>query len=118
MNAHGLERPFCPTSVVQCRARGQPGVRSGTSPAELGGQTRGSVSLIDVDRASAGAGRAEVARVLVGTDDPSAQSHPLFPSVTPDGREVVVPNVCANNVSIVLLRCRSTRTRAVSSAWS
>ena len=57
--------------------------------------------MIDVDRASAGGGRAEVARVLVGTDDPSEQSHPLIPSVTPDGLEVVVPNVRANNVSIV-----------------
>jgi hypothetical protein len=29
------------------------------------------------------------------------QSHPLIPSVTPDGREVIVPNVRADNVSIV-----------------
>ena len=75
------------------------------------GSAGNSISMIDVDRASrlrqgfgaqgAGAGRAEVARVLVGTDDPSVQSHPLIPSVTPDGREVVVPNVRANNVSIV-----------------
>jgi DNA-binding beta-propeller fold protein YncE len=50
-----------------------------------------------------GAGRAEVVRVLVGTDDPAEQTHPLIPSVTPDGREVVVPNVRANNVSIVSL---------------
>jgi DNA-binding beta-propeller fold protein YncE len=57
--------------------------------------------VIDVDRAGAGAGHAEVARVRVGTDDPSEPSHPLIPSVTPDGREVVVPNVRANNVSIV-----------------
>jgi DNA-binding beta-propeller fold protein YncE len=65
------------------------------------GSAGNSISVIDVDRASAGAGRAEVARVLVGTDDPSEPSHPLIPSVTPDGREVVVPNVRANNVSIV-----------------
>lgn len=56
------------------------------------------ISIIDVDRASAGA---EVAQVLVGTDDPEQQTHPLILSVTPDGREVVVPNVRANNVSIV-----------------
>jgi DNA-binding beta-propeller fold protein YncE len=65
------------------------------------GSAGNSISVIDVDRASAGAGRAEVARVLVGTDDPSEPTHPLIPSVTPDGREVVVPNVRANNVSIV-----------------
>jgi DNA-binding beta-propeller fold protein YncE len=65
------------------------------------GSAGNTISVIDVDRASTGADRAEVARVLVGTDDPSEQSHPLIPSVTPDGREVVVPNVRANNVSIV-----------------
>jgi DNA-binding beta-propeller fold protein YncE len=60
------------------------------------------ISVIDVDKASAGAGRAsEVVRVRVGTDNPSEQTHPLIPSVTPDGREMVVPNVRANNVSIV-----------------
>jgi DNA-binding beta-propeller fold protein YncE len=57
--------------------------------------------VIDVDRASTGAGKAEVARVLVGTDDPLQQTHPLIPAVTPDGREVVVPNLRADNVSIV-----------------
>ncbi len=59
------------------------------------------ISMIDVDRASAGAAGAEVARVLVGTDDPLEQSHPLIPSVTPDGRHVIVPNLRTNNVSIV-----------------
>jgi DNA-binding beta-propeller fold protein YncE len=44
-----------------------------------------------------------VARILVGTDDPGEQTHPLIPSVTPDGREVIVPNVRANNVSVVNL---------------
>lgn len=62
------------------------------------------LSVIDVDRAAAGEGaRAELARVLVGTDDPTVQTHPLMPVVTPDGREVIVPNVRADNVSIVRL---------------
>jgi DNA-binding beta-propeller fold protein YncE len=75
------------------------------------GSAGNTLSVIDVERASrlregfvaqgADAGRAEVARVRVGTDDPAEQSHPLIPAVTPDGREVVVPNVRANNVSIV-----------------
>ena len=65
------------------------------------GSAGSSISVIDVDRASAGTGGTDVARVLVGTNDPSEQSHPLIPSVTPDGLEVVVPNVRANNVSIV-----------------
>jgi DNA-binding beta-propeller fold protein YncE len=67
------------------------------------GSAGNTLSVIDVDRASTGVGGAEVGRVLVGTDDPSEQTHPLIPTVTPDGREVVVPNVRANNVSIVNL---------------
>ena len=67
------------------------------------GSAGNTISVIDVDRAKAGAGKAEVARVRVGTDDPLEQTHPLIPSVTPDGRDVVVPNVRANNVSIVNL---------------
>lgn len=59
------------------------------------------LSIIDVDRASTGAADAEVARVLVGTDNPEEQTHPLIVSVTPDGAEVVVPNIRTNNVSIV-----------------
>lgn len=65
------------------------------------GSAGNTISVIDVDRARAGAAGSEVARVLVGTDDPLEQSHPLVPSVTPDGREVVVPNVRVDNVSIV-----------------
>jgi DNA-binding beta-propeller fold protein YncE len=65
------------------------------------GSAGNTLSVIDVDRASAGAGNGEVVRVLVGTDDPTEQTHPLIPTVTPDGRELVVPNVRANNVSIV-----------------
>jgi DNA-binding beta-propeller fold protein YncE len=67
------------------------------------GSAGSSIAVIDVDRASAGTVRPEVARVLVGVDDPSEPSHPLIPSVTPDGLDVVVPNVRANNVSIVNL---------------
>jgi DNA-binding beta-propeller fold protein YncE len=68
------------------------------------GSAGNSIAVIDVDRVSAGAGHAaEVVRVRVGTDDPSEQTHPLIPSVTPDGREVVIPNVRAGNVSIVSL---------------
>jgi DNA-binding beta-propeller fold protein YncE len=77
------------------------------------GSAGNTISVIDVDRArrlrqdfgaqGAGTGKAEVARVLVGTDDPAQPTHPLIPTVTPDGREVIVPNVRADNVSIVNL---------------
>jgi hypothetical protein len=71
------------------------------------GSAGNTISIIDVDRASRAQGTggqgAEVARVLVGTNDPSVPTHPLIPTVSPDGREVVVPNVRASNVSIVNL---------------
>jgi hypothetical protein len=63
------------------------------------GSAGNTISILDVDRA--GAGDAEVARILVGTEDPGEPTHPLIPSVTPDGREVILPNVRADNVSIV-----------------
>ena len=59
------------------------------------------ISIIDVDRAAAGADDAVVAEILVGTDNPEEPTLPLIPSVTPDGREVILPNLLANNVSIV-----------------
>lgn len=61
------------------------------------------ISVIDVDRAAADAADAQVARILVGTDDPGEPTYPLIPSVTPDGRHVIVPNLQANNVSVVSL---------------
>ena len=68
---------------------------------QLDGSAGNTLSIIDVDRAAAGEVEAEVARVLVGTDDPAEQTHPLIPTVTPDGRQVIVPNIRADNVSIV-----------------
>jgi len=67
------------------------------------GSAGNTIAVIDVERAARGADRADVARVLVGTDDAATPTHPLIPTVTPDGREVVVPNVRADNVSIVSL---------------
>jgi DNA-binding beta-propeller fold protein YncE len=67
------------------------------------GSAGNTISILDVDRASAGAADAELARILVGTGDPREATHPLIPSVTPDGREVILPNVRADNVSIVNL---------------
>jgi YVTN family beta-propeller protein len=61
------------------------------------------VSILDVDKVCAGDARPEVARVRVGTSDSSVQTRPFIPSFTPDGKEIVVPNFRANNVSIVNL---------------
>ncbi len=62
------------------------------------------ISIIDVDRARAGAQGAEAARVRVGTDDPSGQTRPFTVAWTPDGRQIIVANFRSNNVSIVDLR--------------
>src|SRR5262249_11279288 len=59
------------------------------------------ISIIDVDRAADGNPSAEVSRVLVGTSNSNVQTRPFIPSFTPDGKEIIVPNFRANNVSIV-----------------
>src|SRR5438105_5351950 len=62
------------------------------------------ISIIDVDRARAGAPGAEAARVRVGTEDPNGQARPFTLAWTPDGRQIIVANYRTNNVSIVDLR--------------
>ena len=47
------------------------------------GSAGNTISVIDVDRAAAGAGHAEVARVLVGTDDPLGADPPIDPERHP-----------------------------------
>ncbi len=61
------------------------------------------IAVLDVNLLHSGAGVVEVARVRVGTDDPNQQTHPLIPSVTPDGQEIIVPNLRTDTVSIVSL---------------
>jgi DNA-binding beta-propeller fold protein YncE len=60
------------------------------------------ISIIKVERIGT-ADPPEVARVLVGTDDPNVQTRPFIPSFTPNGRYIIVPNFRSNNVSIVEL---------------
>src|SRR6195256_1852206 len=62
------------------------------------------ISIIDVDRARAGAAGAEAARIRVGTDDPNGQTRPFTGAWAPDGRQIIVANYRTNNVSIVDLR--------------
>ena len=59
------------------------------------------ISIIDVDLAVTDVDNAEVARIRVGTDDSEEPTYPLILSVTPDGREAIVPNLLADNVSVV-----------------
>lgn len=60
-----------------------------------------SVSVLDVEKSAAAAKDAEVARVLVGSNNPSAQTRPFGVAFTPDGSRLVVSNFRSNNVSIV-----------------
>jgi DNA-binding beta-propeller fold protein YncE len=59
------------------------------------------ISIIDVDLARQGMPGAEAARVQVGTDDPKGETRPFAVAWTPDGKQIVVSNFRANNVSIV-----------------
>ena len=59
------------------------------------------VSLIDVDKAVAGAKDAEVARLLVGTNNPAVQSRPFSVAFSPDGKLLLASNFRTNNVSFI-----------------
>jgi DNA-binding beta-propeller fold protein YncE len=59
------------------------------------------VSIIDVARAAAGGRDAEVARVRVGSNDPSERTRPFAVCFTPDGRHVVATCFRSNTVSLV-----------------
>lgn len=60
-----------------------------------------SVSLINVEKAAAGAKDAEAARLIVGTNNPSAPSRPFGVAFTPDGKTLLASNFRANNLSFV-----------------
>jgi DNA-binding beta-propeller fold protein YncE len=59
------------------------------------------ISIIDVERALTDPARAEVARLLLGTDDPSVGTRPFVAAFTPDGKRIVVTHFRTNNISIV-----------------
>jgi DNA-binding beta-propeller fold protein YncE len=59
------------------------------------------ISLIEVDKAAAGAKDAEIARLLGGTSNPAAASRPFAVAFTPDGKTLLVSNFRANNLSFV-----------------
>jgi DNA-binding beta-propeller fold protein YncE len=59
------------------------------------------ISIIDVAKALATPATAEVARVRVGTDNPTTQTRPFAAAFTPDGKRIVVTHFRTNNISIV-----------------
>jgi DNA-binding beta-propeller fold protein YncE len=59
------------------------------------------ISLIDIERAAAGAADAERARVMVGTDQPTVATRPFAVAFTKDGKHVVASCFRSNTVSLV-----------------
>lgn len=59
------------------------------------------LSIIDVDRARLGRADAEVARVRVGTSNPTGQTRPFTATWTPDGRRIIVSNFRVDSLSVV-----------------
>ncbi len=59
------------------------------------------ISIIDVAKALTDPAKAEVARVLVGTNDPAIGTRPFAAAFTPDGKRIVVTHFRTNNISVV-----------------
>jgi DNA-binding beta-propeller fold protein YncE len=59
------------------------------------------VSFLDVEKSAAGAKDAEIARVLVGSNNPAAATRPFSLAFTPDGSQLIVSNFRSNNVSFI-----------------
>jgi DNA-binding beta-propeller fold protein YncE len=59
------------------------------------------ISIIDVERAAAGAKDAEVSRVRIGSDNPDEPTRPFAVAFTPDSRRIVASCFRSNTISIV-----------------
>ncbi|CAN7383908.1 hypothetical protein LJR090_002989 [Bosea sp. LjRoot90] len=59
------------------------------------------VSIIDVEKALSDPGKAEVARVLVGTDDKATPTRPFVAAFLPDGRRILSTQFRSNNIDII-----------------
>lgn len=65
------------------------------------GKEGNTISIIDVKKAIAKDKNAEVARVLVGSNNPDAATRPFMPAFIHDGKHILVTNFKGNNVSVV-----------------
>jgi DNA-binding beta-propeller fold protein YncE len=59
------------------------------------------VSIIDVEKALSDPGEAEVARVLVGTDDKATPTRPFVAAFLPDGKRILSTQFRSNNIDII-----------------
>lgn len=64
------------------------------------GKEGNTISIIDVEKAAKDPAKAELVRVLVGTDDPNEPSRPFVGAFTPDGKKVVSTNFRTDNIDI------------------
>lgn len=59
------------------------------------------VSIVDVEKALSDPGKAEVARVLVGTDDKATPTRPFVAAFLPDGKRILSTQFRSNNIDII-----------------
>jgi DNA-binding beta-propeller fold protein YncE len=59
------------------------------------------VSIIDVEKALTDPAKAEVARVLVGTDDKAIDTRPFAAAFLPDGKRVLSTHFRSNNIDFI-----------------
>lgn len=65
------------------------------------GKEANTISLIDVEAALSNPAKAEVARVLVGTDDKNVATRPFVAAFLPDGKRILSTQFRSNNIDIV-----------------
>jgi len=65
------------------------------------GKEGNTVSILDVEKSISDPKSAEVARVLVGTDDKNEATRPFAAAYTPDGKYILATNFRSNNLSII-----------------
>lgn len=59
------------------------------------------VSIVDVEKALSDPGKAEVARVLVGTDDKATPTRPFVAAFLPDGKRILSTQFRSNNIDVI-----------------
>jgi DNA-binding beta-propeller fold protein YncE len=65
------------------------------------GKEANTISIVDVEKALSDPAKAEVARVLVGTDDKGVATRPFVAAFLPDGKRILSTHFRSNNIDIV-----------------
>jgi DNA-binding beta-propeller fold protein YncE len=65
------------------------------------GKEANTISIIDVEKALSDPAKAEVARVLVGTDDKEVPTRPFVAAFLPDGKRILSTHFRSNTIDIV-----------------